>query len=108
MRSTRASPSRSQRIRRGRGTSSANEGFDAIDTDHSGVISRTELKDKLIKDDVFEKILRMKMDLTPRTMEHEMDNAAHKKPDGKSAGEDLFCRVTATRDDILPKLVKKT
>lgn len=48
--------------------------FDAIDTDHSGVISRTELKDKLIKDDVLEKILRMKMDLTPRTMESESGN----------------------------------
>ena len=56
---------------------------DAIDTDHSGVISRTELKDKLIKDDVLEKILRMKMDLTRR-----MESSGRTTSLGISSGHD--------------------
>ena len=43
--------------------------FDAIDTDHSGVISRAELASKLRKDDVLENILRMHTNLTPCTIE---------------------------------------
>jgi Ca2+-binding EF-hand superfamily protein len=43
--------------------------FDSIDTDHSGVISRAELAQKLKKDDALERVLRMKTDLTPRTLE---------------------------------------